>query len=218
MTDYRDREIGKIVSAALADIPVVVITGMRQTGKSTFLQCQSGLEGRRYVSLDDFARLAAAKQSPEHFLADDEPLTIDEAQRVPELLDVIKRKVDEDRRPGRFLLSGSASFPMLKGITESLAGRAIYFTMHPFTRREIKGTAVKKPFLLELLETGRPPQEEAAIIREEEILIGGMPSVCLNKLKNKAFWFKGYEQTYLERDIRQISQISDMIPFKNLLE
>ncbi|MBA4393564.1 MAG: ATPase, partial [Desulfobacca sp.] len=81
-------------------MPVVVLTGMRQTGKSTFLQREKGLEKRRYLSLDDFEQLAAAKEDPEGFITSDEPLTIDEAHKCPEILTAIKNAVARKRIPG----------------------------------------------------------------------------------------------------------------------
>jgi len=138
MTQPVARDLIPALLAALADLPVVVLTGMRQTGKSTLLTSTKDLSGRRYATLDDFAQLEAARADPEGFLAGDEPLTIDEVQRAPELLVAVKRAVDQDRRPGRFLLSGSANLSLLKGVSESLAGRAVYLTLRPFSLREVR--------------------------------------------------------------------------------
>ena len=102
MTEYYRRDISTSIKDALADMPVVVLTGMRQTGKSTFLQKETGLKRRRYVSFDDFAQLAAAREDPDGFLGFEGPVTIDEAQKCPEILGAIKRSVDRDRTPGRF--------------------------------------------------------------------------------------------------------------------
>ncbi len=219
MTDYFRRDISSAVKDGLADMPVVVLTGMRQTGKSTFLQKEPGLRQRRYVSFDDFAQLAAAREDPDGFVATEGPVTIDEAQKCPEILGAIKRSVDRNRTPGRFLLSGSANFSMLRGISESLAGRAVYFVLHPFTRREISGAIKRRPFLKTFFDSPRAPRTLGTVapITPDEILAGGMPSVCLGEVKNRALWFRGYEQTYLERDIRELSQIGDIIPFRNLM-
>jgi uncharacterized protein len=94
-------------------MPVIALTGMRQTGKGAFLQNQPELRNKRYVTLDDFSQLAAAKADPENFISGDEPLNIDEAQKCLELFLAIKRAVDRCRRPGQFLLSGSANFLLL---------------------------------------------------------------------------------------------------------
>ncbi|MDI6809691.1 MAG: ATP-binding protein [Candidatus Eisenbacteria bacterium] len=218
MTEYVERDIALAVQEALKEMPVVIITGMRQTGKTTFLHMQPGFKGRRYVTLDDFAQLEAAKLDPEGLVHTDEPLAIDEAQKCPEILTAIKRVVDRKRTPGQFLLTGSANFAILKGISESLAGRSVYLVLHPFSRRELVQRTKRKPFLQSFFESMKNPRGEGSgKIGLEEILIGGMPTVCLGEIKNRFLWFKGYEQTYLERDVRQLSQIGNTIAFRHLL-
>lgn len=218
MTDYLQRDIADQVLEALESMPVVVITGMRQTGKTTFLQKEAGLKKRRYVTFDDFAHLEAAKHDPDRFLDFNEPITIDEVQKCPELLTAIKKAVDRKWIPGQFLLSGSANFSMLKGLSESLAGRSVYFNLHPFTRRETGCLTGKQPFLKAFFNTFDTPEDKRAQpIEVDEIITGGMPSVALRQVSNSTLWFKGYEQTYLERDIREMSQIGNIIAFRNLL-
>jgi len=109
MTACRRRELGIRVRKALEDMPVVVVTGLRQAGKRTFLQNEPEPAERAYVSLDDFATLEEARRGPEYPVGRAEAMTIDEVQKCPELLTTIKREVDRDRRPGHFLLSGSRS-------------------------------------------------------------------------------------------------------------
>jgi hypothetical protein len=215
---YFERDIAQTIADALDEMPVVVITGMRQTGKSTFLLNQPEIKHRRYLSLDDFAVLEAARADPAGFVSSEEPLTIDEVQRCPELLNAIKREVDRNRSPGRFLLSGSANLALLRSVSETLAGRAVYFVMYPFTRRERLKLTPHRPFIQEFFEaeaqisipSGKP-------IDDREILLGGLPPVCLEQIKDKDLWFKGFEQTYLERDIRDLSQIGNIISFRHLL-
>lgn len=170
------------------------------------------------MTLDDFAQLAAARENPDGFIETDEAITIDEAQRCPELFVAIKRAVDHKRIPGKFILSGSANFLLMKNISESLAGRAAYFNLHPFTRRELKEQLSERPFIRRFFEkqtiTGLP---EVPPVPLAEIIKGGMPSVCLGSLKNTINWFKGYEHTYLDRDIRDLSRIGNIIPFRGLL-
>lgn len=215
---YLERDIAVAITEALREMPVVVVTGMRQTGKSTFLQNQPELKGRRYVTFDDFAQIEAAKADPDGFVNTDEPLTIDEAHKCPEILIAIKKSVDKKRRPGQFLLSGSANFPLLKGISESLAGRAVYFTLHPMSRREINKQISKEPFLYRFFKMQQIPKvKETRPVNADDILSGGMPSVCLGEVKDRWLWFKGYEQTYLERDVRELSQITNIISFRHLL-
>lgn len=218
MTPYRARALGSLVREALDEMPVVVVTGLRQTGKSTFLQHEPGLAGRRYRSLDDFAQMEAARRNPEAFVGADEPLTIDEAQKRPELLTAVKRAVDRDRRPGRFLLSGSANFALLRGVTESLAGRAVYLTLHPFMRRELAGRLDPAPFLKRLFYEGHASRSvPTAHVTAEDVMKGGLPPVCLGLVRRPSVWFKGYEQTYLERDVRALSRLDDLVSFRQLL-
>jgi predicted AAA+ superfamily ATPase len=218
MTEYFERDLAPTILAALRSMPVVVITGLRQSGKTTFLQHQFPPEVRTFISFDDFAQLAAAKSHSDGFVNTREALTIDEAHKCPEILTAIKRVVDKNRTPGQFLLSGSANFTLLKGITETLAGRSVYFEMRPFSRREISGRTAEMPFLQRFFEDqSLPKHEKYKPVNSEEILTGGMPSICLGDLEDRSFWFKGYEQTYLERDIREISQIENIIAYRNLL-
>jgi len=218
MTDYFNRDLSSPVLEALGEMPVVVITGLRQTGKTTFLQRQPGFGQRRYVTFDDFAQLEAAKSDPDGFVSDEEPLTIDEAHKCPEIFTAIKKSVDKKREPGKFLLSGSANLGLLKGISESLAGRSIYFVMHPFNRREMTRKIAKQSFLENFFETQEIIKtKDLRPIQAEDILNGGMPIICLGEVKNRFLWFKGYEQTYLERDVRELSRIDNIIAFRNLL-
>jgi len=221
MTEYWPRSIAGQIVKALETMPVVVITGMRQTGKSTFLLKQEELKDRYYISFDDFENFEAAKMDPAGFIQSlcrkHEKITIDEAQKIPEILTAIKIILDRERVPGQFLLSGSANFSLIKGIKESLAGRAIYYTMYPLTRREIN-RSTNKSFLKSLLETGEPAEINVfEPVQYDDVLKGGMPSVCLDTTINRDLWFKGYEQTYLERDIIGFSQIANIISFRNLM-
>jgi hypothetical protein len=197
---------------------VVVVTGLRQAGKTTFLLSEPGLASRRYWSLDDFATLEAAEREPEALLAGDEPITIDEAQRCPRLLVAIKQAVDRRRTPGRFLLSGSANLALLRDVSESLAGRAVYLTLHPFTLRERRGLVGVAPFLVRFLARLELPRETSwGPLREEEVLDGGMPPVALGEVLRRELWFLGYEQTYLQRDVRDLAQVADLVSYRTVL-
>jgi len=199
-------------------MPVVVLSGMRQTGKSTLLLNQPQLRSRKYYSFDDYNTLEAVQTDPQSILSGDEPITIDEAHKFPEILSMIKRIVDRKRVPGQVLLSGSANFLLLKSIAESLAGRALYINCLPFNRREITGTTQTKPALIRFLDGGTFPGQKATPITWQEMTNGGMPVVCLKQVKNPVIWFRGYEQTYLERDIRALSQVADLVAFRHLIQ
>src|SRR5260370_15989032 len=109
MTAYRPRELTPLLREALGSLPVVVVTGLRQAGKTTLLATDPAFAGRRYLTLDDLAALEAAQRDPEALIAGEEPVTVDEVQRCPGLLLAVKRAVDRRREPGRVLLSRSAS-------------------------------------------------------------------------------------------------------------
>ena len=217
MTGYLGREIAPRVHEALRDMPVVVLTGLRQCGKSTFLGNDPALKKRRYLSLDRFGDLEAVRTNAEAILGEPGAVTIDEAQRLPGIMEIIKAQVDrEGQIPGRFLLSGSANFALLKGVSESLAGRAIYIEMSPFSRREILRATAREPFLRTFFEKPSLPRGTvpSKSISSAEILRGGMPRVALGGVRNPSIWFTGYEQTYVERDVRQLSQVADLISFR----
>jgi len=217
MTGYLSREITPRLGRALRQLPVVVLSGLRQSGKSTLLQNEAVLaRGHAYRTLDDFATLAAARDNPESLL--DGAVILDEVQRCPELLIAIKQSVDEQRRPGRFILSGSANLALLGHVSETLAGRAGYFTLHPMTRREQRGNAAGEPFLVKFLRSPALPSGKADPVTEKEVLLGGLPPACLGPADDAAEWFRAYVQTYVERDVRQLSQITDLVAFRTLAQ
>lgn len=219
MTDYRSRELTARLTECLRRMPVVVLSGLRQSGKSTLLTEESSLQARTYHSLDDFAVMAAAQREPQSLVGDAQHVTLDEVQRCPELLTAIKTAVDSARKSGRFLLSGSANLQLLARVTETLAGRAVYLTLHPMTRREIHRRTRAAPALVSLLKEGHPPDSRAIEpVTPAEVLIGGLPPVCLEDPGGAPIWFRGYEQTYIERDVRQLSQIGDLVSFRTLVQ
>src|SRR5579863_6853524 len=136
------KTLPRLVGAALTErirvMPAVVVTGARQTGKSTLVKHLIPGE-RRYAALDDLDVLDAARRDPEVLVGGPGPVTLDEVQREPELLRAVKRAIDRDRTPGRYLLTGSANLLLMRQVSESLAGRASYLTLWPMTRREQRG-------------------------------------------------------------------------------
>jgi hypothetical protein len=217
MTRYLPREIAPRLARALRQLPVVVLSGLRQSGKSTLLANEPALaRGRDYRTLDDFATLAAARANPESLLA--RPVILDEVQRCPELLVAVKRSVDERRRPGQFILSGSANLALLGHVSETLAGRAGYYTLHPMARRELQRTTGDRPFLVKFLSSPALPSGKARPVSEQEVLTGGLPPACLGRAADVAEWFRAYVQTYVERDVRQLSQITDLVAFRTLAQ
>src|SRR5687767_5711925 len=138
MNGYLHRQMAGALAAAQQSAPVVVVSGARQTGKSTLVRRQAA-EGREYLTLDDLDNLAQAQTAPDDLVRRARQLTLDEVQRAPELLLAVKGAVDEHRTPGRFLLTGSANLLLSRSVADSLAGRAVYLTLWPLTRREQLG-------------------------------------------------------------------------------
>ncbi len=216
---YVQRELVGTIERALRDMPVVVVTGMRQAGKSTLLLSDPRLNSRNYLNLDDYPVMRSIQENPDAVLKALHEVTIDEAQRAGELFVAVKRAVDRERRPGRFLLSGSANPALLKGVSESLAGRAIYFELPPMSRREVCKQTKYPPFLVEFLrEPELPARKKTQPLQDAEILKGGLPPVVLGEIGDPNTWFTGYEQTYLERDLRDIAAVENILGFRDLLK
>ncbi len=205
-------------------MPVVVVTGARQTGKSTLARYL--VPGpRSYRSLDDLDVLDAARRDPEVLVGGSEPVTLDEVQRAPELLLAVKRAVDREPRAGRFLLTGSANLLLMRRVSESLAGRATYLTLWPMTRREQLGLGACGRWE-DLLRT--PEREWLDLLREGEAepadwkalaRRGGFPTPALHMKSalDRRIWFDGYVRTYLERDLQDLAAISALPDFRRLM-
>src|SRR5512134_3241772 len=132
------RLVADALNTRLRSMPAVVVTGARQTGKSTLVE-RLVPGRRRYVSLDDLDAFDAARRDPDVLVGGGQPVTLDEVQREPGLLRAVKRAIDRDRKSGRFLITGSANLLLMRQVSESLAGRASYLTLWPMTRREQRG-------------------------------------------------------------------------------
>lgn len=216
------RHIQPLIEAALADTPVVLINGARQTGKSTLVQAVSQNGKRRYLTLDDRAVLAAAKSDPTGFIAGLEGnVAIDEVQRAPELFLDIKASVDHRREAGRFLLTGSANVLLLPTLADSLAGRMEVLSLWPLSSAEMAGiaTANRVDWLFDGdLEAGRPPPCDRDIL-VAALLRGGFPeATARHTTSRRAAWFESYLQTILQRDVRDLSNIEQLTEVPNLLQ
>lgn len=214
------RPLAASLRAALKDTPVVCLLGPRQSGKSTLARTL----GPRYayVSLDDAAALAFAQSDPAGFVAAlPDPVILDEVQRVPELLRTIKLAVDKDRRPGRFVLTGSANLLLLPKLGDSLAGRMEVVHLHPLTAAE----QARKPgrFLSELLE-GRikaqviASKAEATLAVAERVVSGGFPEAVARSGARARAWHREYLRTLIERDVQDVARVRDANAVGRLLE
>ncbi|MGA2090791.1 MAG: ATP-binding protein [Endomicrobiales bacterium] len=204
---------------ALKDDPVLVITGARQVGKSTFLKKDAQFRGWRYITLDDYEVFRQIQTVPEIVWQDTDRIIIDEVQRYPDLLRAIKKTVDEDRLRRRFVLSGSANLLLMSHVSESLAGRAVYTAMHPMTLREMRGCAEENP-LAALMAGGLPEGKNIPSAKDIKrfIMRGGMPAtLAMSSQESVTQWWEGYVSTYLERDLRQLSQVDSVVDFRTLM-
>ncbi len=220
---YLPRHLRRALEAALADTPVVCLLGPRQCGKSTLSRhCEPG---RYYVSLDDKAYLDLAMTDPQGFVDDlPEKVAIDEVQRAPELSLAIKRSVDANRKPGRFLLTGSANLLQLPRLADSLADRMECLYLHPLIISEIRSSPGR--FLAEFMAGNLTPKITASgTPRPSELpgllVAGGYPESIKRDLERADRWKRNYVQSIVERDIRDIAEVkdgSDLIRLLSFLE
>lgn len=226
MTDYLPRLAEGILARALDVSPVVVVTGARQTGKSTLVRRHPALADRVYLTLDDPDVQAQAREDPDGLLHRADRLVLDEVQREPELLLALKRVVDaEGRTPGRFVLTGSANLLLMSSVSDTLAGRATYLKLWPMARRELLGGGVAGRWDVLF---DRAFEDWASTLEDDDAgaddwrvrtRIGGYP-VPAHELADagvRALWFRGYVDTYLERDLQDLSSIDNLIDFRRLL-
>lgn len=219
MKQFIPRWLQERVEDALRVMPVVVVAGARQTGKSTLVRHVQ--PKRRYISLDDLDVLDQARRDPDTLLTDP-PLTLDEVQRAPELLLAIKRRVDAERRPGDYLLTGSAQLALMGNVADSLAGRAVYLDLSPFCPLEWNRSAYAGKLLDSLFADKSPIDLWQRHAGEGDwtdwALRGGFaPAAAIADFKARAIWFGGYVQTYLERDLRELSEVSSLPDFQRMM-
>jgi predicted AAA+ superfamily ATPase len=214
---------------SLKHFPVVLLTGARQVGKSTLAQGLIETSwNATYLTMDDRATLDAALRDPDGFVSGTStPVVIDEVQRAPDLMRAIKRMVDRHRKPGQYLLTGSANIMTLSSVSESLAGRIALHTLYPFCWSEL----VEKPpstILRDLFEVSTSKELMRRVPRSsksnnkvqitQRILAGGYPPAALmTSDQARAQWFASYRQTYLERDLLNIKSIENIPDFNRLL-
>ena len=206
---------------AAKDTPAVLLTGARQTGKSTLMQdLFEGTKGtREYITLDDLTVLAAATRSPADFVANlPKQVLLDEVQRAPGIFLPIKQNIDQDRVPGRFLMTGSAHVLAFQEIADALAGRMEIHTLWPLSQVEIRDT---KANFIDWMFSDKPSSHLKPVEHKElcHLMInGGYPeSLARANQKRRDEWFKGYLNTLLERDVRELSNIEGLQVMPSLL-
>lgn len=214
------RNITSAVERALEDTPVVLLNGARQTGKSTLVRSIAASSQATYLTLDDPATAVAAHTDPVGMVrALPRRVVIDEVQRVPELFPAIKIAVDENRVPGRFLLTGSANVLTLPGLSESLAGRMEVIPLFPFSAGELEGRV--EGLIPWLFAGGKAAMPSAGIGQAvaQRLVTGGYPEAVERRDDDRrAAWFGSYMATILQRDIRDLARVDALRSLPNLLK
>jgi predicted AAA+ superfamily ATPase len=208
---------------ALRDTPVVLIHGSRQCGKTTLAQSIGKKLGYHYINFDDDNQLQAAKTDPVGFVQGlPEKTILDEIQRAPELFTSIKISVDQNRKPGRFILTGSANVLLLPQLADSLAGRMEIIQLRPLARCEVTG---RKPAFIDQLFNadfgGTSNQNSHSRLGEslaEHICQGGYPAaIARNTARRRDTWYRNYIKTIIQRDVRDIANIKNLVILPKLL-
>ena len=216
------RHLSETIQTGLSDTPVVFIRGGRQTGKTTLArEIISSEHKANYITLDSAAVLSAASADPAGFITNlKKPATIDEIQRVPELVLAIKEEVDRNRTPGRYLLTGSANILTIPKVADSLAGRMEIVTLWPLSRGEMAG--VKESFIRKVFKGGTAKLNFSKAGIEDladMVTTGGYPEpVQRVSYERRASWFDSYLTTIIERDIRSLANIHDISLVPRLLK
>lgn len=230
-----ERHIIALIKQSLKRFPAVLLIGPRQVGKSTVAkQLVDEQIIKSYVTLDDLTVLQAATTDPDGFLQGfSESIALDEIQRVPDLMRALKKRIDEDRKPGQFLLTGSANILAYPEVSESLAGRMDVIHLEGLSLGELYHQPKPSSLISDIFSSVTASElilKVKANISEmldleitktsilQNVLLGGFPPVCLDPdFTYSERWFAAYQQTYLERDVRNISKLVDIIPFSKLL-
>lgn len=220
MFDYIPRTLEGTLAQAVKEFPAVLVTGPRQSGKTTLLQHLFGAT-HRFVSLDEPDLRALARQDPRLFLEEySPPAILDEIQYAPDLLHYLKRAIDRHRSTkGRYLLSGSQNLSLMQGITETLAGRAAVLTLLSMSHAERKLRSTAAPFWQRPVAENETPALDGA--SSEELMAGllrsGYPELVADPHREARLWFASYVQTYLERDVRNLRNVGNLEDFQRFL-
>ena len=214
-----ERKIKSQLLEALTDSPVVLVHGARQTGKSTLVKFIAENDyPAKYITFDDASILSAALNNPYDFISGySENLVIDEVQRAPEIFLTLKNFVDKNRKPGKFILTGSANVLLLPKISESLAGRMEILRLFPLAQNEISRD--KKNLIDELSKNNFSPNYISTSDNfTDKVLSGGFPEMQVRKeRKRQKAWFNSYITTILQRDVRDIANIEKLNDLPKLL-
>lgn len=215
------RNITSNIKAALKDTPAILINGARQTGKSTLAKSiTSNTKGAEYFTMDDIVTMNSAMNDPDDFISSfNMPVVLDEVQKVPQLFPAIKKSIDNNRKPGRFILTGSANVFHISKISESLAGRMEIQTLYPLSQGEIAG--IKEGFIDFVFKKNSRFYISNVTTKKfwGDIACGGFPEVVVRKdNERRKAWFASYLTNILQKDIRDISNIEGLTDLPRLLK
>ncbi len=215
-TKYIKRRLAKTIREVIDKFSVIVISGARQVGKSTMQKNE--FSDFAYYTMDDFDTVDMIKTDPMFVFNNHDRIIIDEAQKLPEIFNVIKIVADSNKGK-KIIISGSSNILLMKNITESLAGRALYFELLPMTYGEFNGIIIPENFLNLWEKNIKTDVSKQNIPIAQLMLKGFMPSnIMANDPNDVILWMDGYIKTYLERDLRQLSQIDSIIDFRRLVQ
>lgn len=219
-SSYIPRFILDRLESALADSPVVLIHGPRQSGKTTLARHYGDEKGYRFYSFDDEAVRSAAEDDPAGFVAGlPDRVILDEVQLVPRLFSAIKLAVDHDRVAGRFIMTGSANILLIPRISDSLAGRMEIIRLHPLSRCEVLG---QKSAFIDALFSGASLTYQAKRLGDEIadlVVAGGYPTaLSRSSATRRSDWYRNYVETIAKRDIRELARIREVEALPQLME
>jgi predicted AAA+ superfamily ATPase len=215
---FKSRTLAKTILRAAETFPAIVVTGPRQSGKTTLLKMMF-LKTHRFVSLENpDVRMRAIEDPVSFFERYPPPVIVDEIQYVPELLSYIKTKIDEKRKPGSWLLTGSQNFILMHGISQSLAGRTAVLSLMPFSisERLNNGDKTIEPSAwIKRITSLKASQNNTSIT--DIILRGSYPEIATRRRIDRQIWCSSYISTYIERDVRNLSNVGDLNQFEKFL-